>query len=286
MREKYAGRARHGQQVGVGGSHILLDGVQRLRGRAILRVVVLDESHGVLAVLARFVTVAHQWPVRPVLLPQCSPVVIVGSVAHRVSEGEIEGCTLLRGGINPLAYGAGAVPAFAHRVFDAGSIVVVGHMGAAEAFDHIVAETDVAHFLHQELLVCLDHGLHIGTLVVQVAASVPVLSLVVVGAEAYTVFGGLCECLAAIIVVHNVGRQELVGGSLPCLGRESEPAVGVVVVHDYIGDGADAFRLECLYHRLQFGSRTKGRILVEVIVGVISHRAAIETFAALGHPYQ
>ena len=187
---KHAGCAGHGEEEGVGCQRVAHDGVLRGVGTA-LGVVVLYEGHGIAAVVAAIVVVAHQRPTAIVLLAQVGPVVAVDGIAHGVAELEVEGGALnlavgLRG-FNPVADGVGTVPALAHGIFHAAVAVVLAGIGAAVALHHVVAETRIAEVVDEVFQIGVHVVLHVLAHVVEVAHAAPSLSGVVVGREGVAV---------------------------------------------------------------------------------------------------
>ena len=215
-----AGRTWHGEQEGVGGQRILLDGVGRVAaGRtAVLHVVVLDEGHGVALVAAAVVVVVD----KILAGTQLGPVAAVDGIAHGVAELEVEGGRRLLGAVNPRFDGGVAAPVLTHRERHAAGVVVVPDMGTPEALHHVVAEACVTQVVEQEVLVGLDDGLHVAALVVEVAAATPVLALVVV-AEGVAVGVGPSLRLTAIVVAGDVSRGHLIGDVVVGLGRVVHP---------------------------------------------------------------
>ena len=276
MLEEDAGCARHGQQEGVGSQGVARDGVLVGSG-ALLRVVVLDEGHGKLAVVG----VADE-----AAAGELRPVALVDGVAHGVAEGEVEGCALALCTGNPALHGRSvAVPVFAHGVFHTGRRIVVGHVASGKAFYHVVAESRVAEVLEEELFVGFHDGLHVCTLVVKVAHAAPVVALVVVLAQGHSFLAGFRGCGAPVVVGCDVGGLQLVGDALVGLLGEAEPALGVVVIDDHVGDGAQPLLLEGGYHGAQLLLGAEAGVLIEVVVGCVTHNIiGLKAFAALRYP--
>ena len=108
------GRAMHRQQISIGSQRVLFQWV--LSGiRALLSIVVLHEGDGIAAIASVADIAVDQRPVAVVLLTQLAPVTTVSSVAHRVAELEVEGCTGLTSTLNPILNGVGTVPALTNR---------------------------------------------------------------------------------------------------------------------------------------------------------------------------
>ena len=176
MGEKDAGRARHGEEIGVGRERVLAYRVVLLAGATVLCIVVLHKRHGIASVCL----VAHQG----LRIGQLRPVATIDGVAYRVAEGEVEGRALLLCTVYPCLHLRDvAVEILAYGIGHVGRAVVVGHVRPAKALYHVVAKTAIAEVLHEVLLVGLDHPLHVGTLVVEVAHAIPVFALVLVAAE-------------------------------------------------------------------------------------------------------
>ena len=278
-----AGRAGHGQQVGIGSQCVLL---QRILGGigAALGVVILNEGHCQTAIGAILVVVADEWPVAVVLLRQAVPLPIVGSIAHRVAELKVEGCRCLLGGIDPVANGLRTVPAFADAVGGVAVLVVLLRIGAAVALDHVVAETHVAQVFEQHLQIGLHGVLHVGAGVVEVAHAIPTFASVLVAqADAKTI--GLGLSLAIVVVRADVGGGHGVGDALVSLGGESEPAVvALAVVDDDVGNGAYAIVAESLDERAQFLLGAEGGVVVGEPVEVVVTHGLTAAVCALGQP--
>ena len=289
MLQEYARRSRHSQQVGISSQRVLL---QRVLSsvRAFLRVVVLDEGHGVAAVGTALVVAADQRPVTVVLLCQTAVVTVVHRVAHRVAELEVEGRTLylavhLRA-VNPVLDGVGAVPAFADAELRLCRGVIHTRISSRVALHHVVAEASIAQVVLQEVQIGLYNRLHILAPVVQVAHAVPALTRIV-AAECDAEPVGLCLCLAVIVVSANVGRPHRVGHTLVRLRREPEPAVvALAVVNHHVGDGFDAILPIGIYEVAQLLLIAERAVVVlEPVQVVVAHRRA-SAIAALGQPHQ
>ena len=85
---------------------------------------------------------------------------------------------------------------------------------------------------------------------VQVAQSAPVLACVIVCAQRLAVLGSPLKRGTAIVVLADVGGLQPVSHTLIHLIGESHPVAGALaMVDDHIGDGADAFTVECADHR-------------------------------------
>ena len=248
MLEEDAGCARHGQHIGIGCQRILL---QRILSRigAFLRVVVLDESDGILAIGTAAEVAADERPVAFVLLAQPLPVAIVTGIADGIAELEVEGCAGLFGAVNPFADGVAAVPALADGELRFRVLVVYLGIRGAVAFYHIVAETGIAEVVEQEVEIGLDNALHILTLMVEVAHTAPAFARVVVGADAVAVGCSPFLGRAVIVVGADISGNHLVVLTIPTLLREIYPVGEVAtVVDDHVGDGAETGGLEGLDH--------------------------------------
>ena len=282
---EHARCARHGEQIGIRCQGVL---AQRTIARPVgtqFGVVVLDEGHCPTAVRATAVSAACQWPVAIVLLSQFAPVVLVNGIAHNILELEVESGTLLAGGINPVSYRGCTVPALADRILYACIVVIVGNMRAVETLHHIIAEARISEVVLQILDVCLHDVLHVLALVVEVAHAAPSLAFIVVAAQRHAVLCCLCGGGTVIVVGNNIGSLELIGHSFICLCRESPPAIGVVMVHHNIGNGADTLRLESLNHRAQLCLGAETAVLVEEIIRGIAHGVpTLKALSALRNP--
>ena len=179
MRIEDAGRAGHSQQIGVSSQRVRADGVLLIAICALLRVVVLYKGHGILLV----VVVGYE---RLFIVPQPAPVAVVDGITHTVAELEVEGgtrglvCHIALTVAYPFLDFAAAVPVFSHTEGRLCMGVVVGNKVGIESLHHIIAEARVSYILQQELQVSLDALLHVGALVVQVAAAWPVLARIIV----------------------------------------------------------------------------------------------------------
>ena len=273
VREEDAGRSGHREQVGIGGERVFPERVLLGVG-ASLGVVILDEGHGQTAVVAILVVARHERPVVVVALCQSVPLAVVGGVAHGVAELEVEGCRGFSRGINPVADGLRAVPALAHAELRAGRLVVELRVGAIVALHHVVAEADVAEILEQHFQVGLHRVLHVLARVVEVGHSVPVFARV----------GSTC----AAVSLHHVGRAHLVGHALVGLSGEVEILARqrLAMVHNHVGDGADAVVAKRLDERAQFllGAE-RGIVVREPIEVVVAHRQSA-AIRALRQPYE
>ena len=275
--------ARHGQQVGVGGQGVFLDGVLGRARRAILGVVVLDEGHGILAVgRLRGERGAAQ----------AGPVALVDGIAHGVAERVVEGCAhdhaAHLGRVEPVDHLVGvAVPVLAHREGRLRGTVVEARKRAVVALHHVVAKARVAQVVEQEAQVGLHDGLHIGALVVEVAHAAPVLARVVVARQGHALLGSLRGRCAAVVVGANVGRGHCVGHAVVGLGGEGEPVAGrLAVVDHHVGNGAYALALERADERAQLLLVAKRAVVVaEPVQVVVAHRGAAAV-AALRYPHQ
>ena len=174
--EEDAGRARHGQQVGIGCQRIFL---QRVLSsiRTLLRVMVLYESHGIAAIGSILIVATYERPVVIVLCRKFSPCAVIGSITHGIAELEVEGGTLnsaihLRA-VNPSAYSLCTVPTLAHGELRCRSSIIHASERGRIAFHHVIAETGIAQVVLQEIEVGLDDGLHVLALMIKVAHAVP-----------------------------------------------------------------------------------------------------------------
>ena len=160
-------------------------------------------------------------------------------------------------------------------------------MGTAETLYHVVAETGISNILLQKFQICLDNLLHVCALMVNITASSKVGSLIIVLAEAYTLFGCLCCCFIAIIILADVGRQHLVGHTFVCFSRECEPAVCIAVIDHNISNSTNAVGFELSNQTLEFCLCSERRILVEIIIWLIAHYLfGLDAFTALWKPYK
>ena len=123
VRQEHAGRAVHGQQVGIGGQCVLLQGVLFCIA-APLRIVILHEGDRITAIGPAVGVAADQGPAAIVLLPKATPVVVVDGIADGIAELEVEGGTGLARCVYPVLDGVGVVPAFAYAVLGLGVFVV------------------------------------------------------------------------------------------------------------------------------------------------------------------
>ena len=128
--------------------------------------------------------------------------------------------------------------------------------------------------------------MHVLALVVEVSHAWPAFTFVVVCAERDALLVGFGLGCAIVIVGYDVGREHLIGLSVPCFSREGKPTCCVAVINDNIGDGENVLLLERADHCLQFICRTERRVLVEIIIRVVAHRRAVEAFSALRNPHQ
>ena len=278
MGEEDAGRARHGEEIGVGRERVLAYRVVLLAGATVLCVVVLHKRHGIASVCL----VAHQG----LRVGQLRPVATIDGVAYRVAEREVEGRALLLRTVYPgLHLRDVAIEILAYGIGHVGRAVVVGHVRPAKALHHVVAKTAIAEVLHEVLLVGLDHPLHVGTLVVEVAHAVPVFALVLVAAKHHSLPFCLGCRLAVVVVGRDVGRLELVGRAAILLLGEGEPATRVVVVDHDVGQDTHPVLAHGPDHRPEFCLATKTGVLVEVVIGCVAHHVVVlQTLSALGHP--
>ena len=267
-----AGRAGHGHHESVGGQSVLADRVGAVAGcgAAILHVVVLHEGDGIAAIAAVVVVVVDQI----LVAAQEAPVALVDGITHGIAELEVEGCGGLAGVVDPIGDGAVARPVLAHGEGHVAGRVVVLDVGSGESLHHVVPEARISQVVEQEVLIGLDDLLHIGALVVEVAASAPVLALIVV-AEGVAVGVGPGLGLSAVVVGRDVGGSHLVGHALVGLGGIVHPRAVrtevVAVVDHHIGDDARAFGLEGADHGTKLSLGAKRRVLVEIVDGHVAH---------------
>ena len=204
--QKYAWCAWHGQHECIGGNSVLLQGVKRFIRIAVLGIVILHESYrplpmtflvcqGIVASIGR-------------ICQKILAIISVKGIAHTVAELEIKGSTggyAVRGcSIDPLLNIVAAVPVLAHGVLHLACRIVFCYEGRRETLYHIVAKPHIAKVVEEIVLVGLDDALYIGRLVVNVAASAPVLTGVVVLRQVYSVLLGLGESGTSIITLADV----------------------------------------------------------------------------------
>ena len=137
----------------------------------------------------------------------------------------------------------------------------------------------------EETEIGIDDALHVLTLMVEVAHTVPSFAGIVVGAQRIAILRGPSLGLAAIVIGADIGRCHLIGLTVVGLLGEVHPAVQVpAVVDDYIGNGAEACSLEGVDHRAQLFLVAKGAVVVvEPPQVVVSHRLRTAV-TALGNP--
>ena len=282
--EEDAGRARHGEHVGIGSQGVLLQRILSVIG-AFLSIVVLNEGDSILAVGSILEIGADKGPVAVILLAQFLPVTSVAGIADGVTELEVEGGAGLLCAVNPVTDGVRAVPALTDGELRLAVFVV--HLGIcrAVALHHVVTEADIAEIVEQELEVGLDDALHVLTLVVEVTHAGPVIAGVFVFAEAIAVGCGPFLGLAAIVVGADVGGEHLVVLTVIGFLGEVNPIGDIAaVVDDDIGDGAESEGLEGLDHRTQLGFVAEGAVVVVEPPEVVVAHGLCAAVAALGNP--
>ena len=130
-------------------------------------------------------------------------------------------------------------------------------MRTGKALYHIITESLITDFVDKEFLVSLDNLLHVGALMVEVTHSAPAFAFVIIGTQRETFLISLSECSATVIISYNVSRQHLVSFTVPSLCRECKPSGSITVIDNDIGNSANTFILESLYHRLQLVDGSK-----------------------------
>ena len=176
---------------------------------------------------------------------------------------------------------------FAYRIFNAGSVVIVGYVTGVEAFHHVISEPLIAKIVFQIFNVGLDDALHVFALVVEVAATRKVFALIVVRTEADALGVGLFQRVAAVIILADVSAHKLVCDTVVGLGGEIEPSVSLMVIDHNIGHGHDTVFLEGLDHGTQLGFCSETGVVPEVVVRHVPHHLCrLQAFAALRHPYE
>ena len=116
-------------------------------------------------------------------IPQFPPVVVVDSITHGITEGEVEDRTLyltvIFCGIYPfLAVGGITIPELSHRVGGVTGVVVYAEILGGEALCHIVTETSIAELITEKhTKVSLHVGLYVLACMVKVAHAIPTLTL-------------------------------------------------------------------------------------------------------------
>ena len=115
---------------------------------------------------------------------------------------------------------------------------------------------------------------------VKVTHSAPVFALIVVGTQCdILVYIAKClllgkpgGCGAAIVILCNVGRRHLISHTIIGLNGEIHPvSKGATVVYHHIGNHTSALALVGADKLAQLGGSTKGALLIEVILHVITH---------------
>ena len=188
---------------------------------------------------------------------QAIPLPIVSGVAHGIAELEVESGRCLLGGIDPVADGLCAVPAFTNTVGWIAVFIVKLCVGAVVAFHHIITEAHIAKVFKQHLQIGLHGVLHVRAGVVEVAHAVPAFTGVLI-TKAYTKTVGFCFGLAIVVVRANISGTHGVGDSLVSFCWEAEPAVvALAMVDDDVGDGADTIIFKDLDEiaQLLFGTK-------------------------------
>ena len=155
---------------------------------------VLDKGDGILPVLP----ILDRKPRCPCELP---PVVGIDGITHRIAEGEVEGRTLLAGGVDPRLHRIGiAVPVLADRILHVGSRIIVADVRTGKALHHVITEAGITEIVEQVILVCLHDFLHVRLLVVEVAHTVPSFSFVIVRTKLHPCTAGLSGSFAIVVV--------------------------------------------------------------------------------------
>ena len=141
--EEDAGCPRHGQHISIGCQRVFL---QRILSRigTLLRVVVLNEGDGILAIGTATEVDTDEGPVAFVLLAQPLPVAIVTGIADGIAELEVESGAGLLSAVNPFSDGVAAVPALTDGKLRLRVLVIHLCIRGIVAFHHVVAETGVA----------------------------------------------------------------------------------------------------------------------------------------------
>ena len=112
-------------------------------------------------------------------------VISVERITHAITELEVEGCT---GGhtvhlrtVDPCLDGLASIPALAHGEPGLCSCIIEGGKLGTVALHHVIAEASIAQVMQQIILVCLHDTLHIGRLMIEVAAARPVFTRILAG---------------------------------------------------------------------------------------------------------
>ena len=134
--------ARHSQKISIGSQGVFLDGIEWFAFTTHLRVVILNKGY-------RILTETIVWIKRYIIVVlKFAPISTVGSIAHGVAEGEIEGCRL-RNFINaclqnPQFNTTTIVPILTDTKLRLGGMVILSHIIGSITFHHIVSKTRVA----------------------------------------------------------------------------------------------------------------------------------------------
>ena len=227
------------------------------------------------------------------LVVQGAPCATAKGAVHRILQREVKHGALdtvvLLGLVQPPAQRLGiAVPVLTHREHRLAGLVVQADVVACVALAHVIAETVIAQFLHEVLLIGLDVLLYVGTGVVQVAAAVKVLALV--GSTGSGIAGS-----HALVGAANVGQcpRQAVGitghGAGHALVSQVHPAAfAALVVDDHVHQHAGVMGVQGADHLTQLRLGAETGVVLQPINGHVTHtlRGAIGINATrVGNPH-
>ena len=215
--------AGHGEHIGVAGFGILVDGVLRVVGITVLRVVVLDEGHRITAVAGLLAQALDA-------VRQVGPLVVVRRVAHHVAEGEVKGSALHHpvdlGAIDPGLDGAQvAVPVLAHRIGGVSIGVVHTRITGRVALGHVDADAGITQFVDQVDLregVNVDIVVDVGLAEVVDQVAVFALDVALDAAAVGIVRVELGRFHGQVVAVASVEVEVVIAGAGVDLGDEGE----------------------------------------------------------------
>ena len=269
------GGARQGQNERIGCKHVVVHTVVSLT----IGVMVVDEGH----------SIAVDGPVASqALLAQRTPVGVVERIVDAVLQTEVEGGTpdlvIPRCAVDPALDGILAVPVFTYGELGVHLGVVFCHIPGGVALHHVVAETHIAQHIFQIPEVGVHIGLYGTVGVVQVAATVEVITLVgihtvgagVLRASMIAVLG--CEQLVVAADTPHVGwivsPGERVSGtaySHTFIGKVGPVLQTVLVVYHHILNNAYAVVTHGLNHALQIGLSAPAGVVLQPVHRHVAH---------------
>ena len=262
----------------IGGSYVTAE----LRIFAI-GIMVVDKCHSITLIsvhvdkpcrlIQRTVTFPYQF--RKV---HCRERVVQGKLEREVESGRCAACTF-----NPVDDIVVAVPIFTDRELSLYRFVVCFDVACTETFHHIITPAHIAEIIVKEIEISLDVALHFRICVVQVAATVEVVTGVVVTGRFRLTFS------TGHFIVFTYGIEtELISFALIFFSREIIPVGSTVTVVDYhIFNNSRSEIAECANHVAQFLFRSERRVVIgKPINRIVSHTWIRTRATAVWHPNQ